>query len=125
MAILYGTETGNSEEIAKELGDLAERLHFRTIVDEMNNFTLVCLPSIVLPPRGAGSVICWTDEPNAERSGPLRFSNICSFHHWPRGHASQFDRALEKSVTEETAAWLFGQRQVHHLRSWRQLLSKV
>jgi flavodoxin len=50
MAILYGTETGNSEEIAKELGDIAERLHFRTIVDEMNNFTLVCLPVIA---RGA------------------------------------------------------------------------
>jgi sulfite reductase alpha subunit-like flavoprotein len=50
MAILYGTETGNSEEIAKELGDLAERLHFRTIVDEMNNFTLVCLPSTVPRP---------------------------------------------------------------------------
>ena len=42
MVILYGTETGNSEDIAHELGDMAERLHFRTTVDEMNNFSLVC-----------------------------------------------------------------------------------
>lgn len=42
MAILYGTETGNSEDIARELGDMAERLHFQTIVDEMNSFNLVC-----------------------------------------------------------------------------------
>jgi sulfite reductase alpha subunit-like flavoprotein len=41
MAILYGTETGNSEDIAHELGDMAERLHFQTTVDEMNSFTLV------------------------------------------------------------------------------------
>ncbi|KAB5577795.1 hypothetical protein GE09DRAFT_532223 [Coniochaeta sp. 2T2.1] len=40
MAILYGTETGNSEDIAHELGDMAERLHFQTTVDEMNNFSL-------------------------------------------------------------------------------------
>lgn len=42
MAILYGTETGNSEDIAHELGDMAERLHFQTTVDEMNSFSLVC-----------------------------------------------------------------------------------
>lgn len=42
LAILYGTETGNSEDIARELGDMAERLHFQTVVDEMNSFGLVC-----------------------------------------------------------------------------------
>lgn len=41
VAILYGTETGNSEDIAYDLGDMAERLHFQTTVDEMNSFTLV------------------------------------------------------------------------------------
>lgn len=41
MAILYGTETGNSEELAGELGKMAERLHFDTVVDEMNRFNLV------------------------------------------------------------------------------------
>ncbi|KAL2260790.1 hypothetical protein VTK26DRAFT_5116 [Humicola hyalothermophila] len=40
MAVLYGSETGNSEEIAVELGKMAERLHFQTTVDEMDAFKL-------------------------------------------------------------------------------------
>ncbi len=41
MAILYGSETGGAEEIAIELGQVAERLHFQTTVDEMDGFKLV------------------------------------------------------------------------------------
>jgi len=41
MIILYGSETGNGEEIAGELGKMAQRLHFRTVVDEMDSFKLV------------------------------------------------------------------------------------
>ncbi|KAK3306886.1 uncharacterized protein B0T15DRAFT_156431 [Chaetomium strumarium] len=40
MAVLYGSETGNAEEIAVELGKMAERLHFQTSVDEMDRFKL-------------------------------------------------------------------------------------
>ena len=36
--VLYASETGNAQEVAEELGDLAERLHFVTLVSEMNNF---------------------------------------------------------------------------------------
>ncbi|KAE8423252.1 hypothetical protein BDV36DRAFT_279212 [Aspergillus pseudocaelatus] len=35
--ILYGSETGNTQEVAEELGSLAERLHFMTQVSEMNH----------------------------------------------------------------------------------------
>ncbi|KAL2024022.1 hypothetical protein VTK56DRAFT_257 [Thermocarpiscus australiensis] len=50
MAVLYGTETGNAEEIAVELGKMAERLHFRTRVDEMDSFKLadVLHPMLVI-----------------------------------------------------------------------------
>lgn len=41
MAVLYGSETGTAEDIAGELGKSAERLHFRTTVDEMDSFKLV------------------------------------------------------------------------------------
>ena len=41
MIILYGSETGNSEDIAEELGSIAERLRFQTRVDEMDNVKLV------------------------------------------------------------------------------------
>ncbi|KAK0714976.1 hypothetical protein B0H67DRAFT_488069 [Lasiosphaeris hirsuta] len=43
IVILYGSETGNSEEIALELGKMSERLHFRTVVDEMDSFKLTDL----------------------------------------------------------------------------------
>ena len=41
ILILYGSETGNGEEIAMELAKMTERLHFNTIVDEMDGFKLV------------------------------------------------------------------------------------
>ncbi|GKT85348.1 NADPH-dependent FMN/FAD containing oxidoreductase [Colletotrichum tofieldiae] len=41
MLILYGSETGNSQDIAEEIGRDAQRLHFRTRVDEMNGAQLV------------------------------------------------------------------------------------
>lgn len=36
--ILYGTETGNSQEVAEELGVVTERLHFATHVSELDHF---------------------------------------------------------------------------------------
>ncbi|KAL2173842.1 uncharacterized protein P884DRAFT_86842 [Thermothelomyces heterothallicus CBS 202.75] len=43
MAVLYGSETGNAEDIAGELAKTAERLHFQTTVDEMDSFKLADL----------------------------------------------------------------------------------
>lgn len=42
MLILYGSETGNSEESASDVECIARRLHFRTLLEEMNNVKLVC-----------------------------------------------------------------------------------
>jgi len=42
MTVLYGSETGIAEDIAVELGAMAERLRFQTSVDEMDSFKLVC-----------------------------------------------------------------------------------
>ncbi|KAI1179445.1 hypothetical protein F4777DRAFT_534347 [Nemania sp. FL0916] len=36
MLILYGSETGNSEESASDIESMARRLHFRTRLEEMN-----------------------------------------------------------------------------------------
>lgn len=38
VLVLYASETGNAQEVAEELGDLTERLHFVTQVSEMNLF---------------------------------------------------------------------------------------
>lgn len=41
ILILYGSETGNSQDIAEELGRLCQRLHFKTRVDPLNAVDLV------------------------------------------------------------------------------------
>lgn len=40
--VLYGSETGNAQDVAEELGRLCERLRFTTQVLEMNSASLVC-----------------------------------------------------------------------------------
>jgi hypothetical protein len=41
--VLYGSETGNSQEAAEQLGRITDRLRFVTQVFEMNHVELVCL----------------------------------------------------------------------------------
>jgi sulfite reductase alpha subunit-like flavoprotein len=41
--ILYGSETGNSQDVAEELGRLARRLQFKTTVCEMDQVNIVCI----------------------------------------------------------------------------------
>ncbi|EXF85653.1 flavodoxin [Colletotrichum fioriniae PJ7] len=43
MLVLYGSETGNAQDIAEEIGRNAQRLHFKTKVDEMNGAQLSML----------------------------------------------------------------------------------
>jgi flavodoxin len=40
--VLYGSETGNAQDVAEEMGRIAERLRFDTHVAELNAITLVC-----------------------------------------------------------------------------------
>lgn len=43
ILVLYGSETGNAQDIAEELGRLCQRLHFRTRVDPLNAVDLVSI----------------------------------------------------------------------------------
>ncbi|OHE95240.1 flavodoxin [Colletotrichum orchidophilum] len=43
ILVLYGSETGNAQDIAEEIGRNAQRLHFKTKVDEMNGAQLSLL----------------------------------------------------------------------------------
>jgi hypothetical protein len=49
---LYGSETGNSQDVAEELGRLAERLHFEARVCEMDAVEIVCYLISNLPYQG-------------------------------------------------------------------------
>lgn len=40
--VLYGSETGNSQDVAEDLGRMMERLRFKTQVREMETVQLVC-----------------------------------------------------------------------------------
>lgn len=39
--VLYGSETGNAQDIAEEVGKMFRRLHFESSVEEMNAIDLV------------------------------------------------------------------------------------
>ena len=39
--VLYGSETGNAQDVAEEVGKLLQRLRFRVRVAEMNTVELV------------------------------------------------------------------------------------
>ena len=41
VLVLYGSETGNAQDMAEELGRLCARQHFRTQVDELDAIDLV------------------------------------------------------------------------------------
>lgn len=43
VLVLYGSETGNAQEVAEELAALTERLRFATHVSELNQCMPVCL----------------------------------------------------------------------------------
>lgn len=48
LLVLYASETGKSQEVAEEIGDVAERMRFPTMVAPMNAASLVW-PISVLP----------------------------------------------------------------------------
>ncbi|KAF3767798.1 riboflavin synthase domain-like protein [Cryphonectria parasitica EP155] len=48
LLILYGTETGHSQEIAEEIREAAERLRFQTLVEQMNDVSLKELAQYLL-----------------------------------------------------------------------------
>ena len=46
--VLYGSETGNAQDLAEELGRTAQRLHFSTEVIPLDSVEPVCLPFVEL-----------------------------------------------------------------------------
>ncbi|KAL4807766.1 NADPH-dependent diflavin oxidoreductase 1 [Aspergillus unguis] len=46
--VLYGSETGNAQDVAEEVGAMAERLHFTTQVSELNHFKPESLKSYTI-----------------------------------------------------------------------------
>lgn len=90
LLVLYGTETGNSQEIAQEIGRAAERLRFQTDIEEMNDVPLVS-PTIFRPaPKETWRPLeaLTRDSFTAERTGPVPPCDIRHIYNRPRGCAS-------------------------------------
>lgn len=45
--VLYGSETGNAQDMAEQLGETFERLHFQATVEEMDAVDLVRPPQFL------------------------------------------------------------------------------
>jgi sulfite reductase alpha subunit-like flavoprotein len=41
VLVLYGSETGNAQDMAEELGRVCQRLHFKSRVEELDGVDLV------------------------------------------------------------------------------------
>lgn len=86
ILVLYGSETGNAQDMAEELGRICQRLHFQTTVEELDGISLVCPPFL----SPALAMFCLTALLIAMSALTARASagHICAFHHWPRRHAA-------------------------------------
>ncbi len=82
--ILYGSETGNAQDVAEELGRLVERLHFLTRVSDMNSVDLVWITLVSC----SLSLLCLLTISDALHS--LLFLNI----HLPFSPFPQLDKEI-------------------------------
>lgn len=57
--VLYGSETGNAQDVAEEMGRITQRLRFDTEVADLNAVSLVRLESHVHSPRP--SIDCFAE----------------------------------------------------------------
>jgi len=115
--ILYGSETGNSEDVAECLGRVAERLHFSTRVSEMDQIEIV--RRLISRFRGLCLLI------SVERTDELYCCHICYIDHGTRGVSKEFEEVLEKSAEKTLASELFPSRGVYNFRFGRYFLPKV
>lgn len=52
--VLYGSQTGNAQDVAHEMARLAERLRFDSTLADLNAISLVCQARAALGTAGGG-----------------------------------------------------------------------
>lgn len=109
--ILYGSETGNAQEIAEELGRTAERLHFVTHVGECNGVKAVSVISSVfrcgLPILTALSGL----------TSLIFTCHIRGINYWPRRLPGQWASVLEDALVEKTAGNISQRCSIYAIRA--------
>lgn len=94
VLVAYGSETGNSQDVADELGGLAERLHFQVHVCELDAVKAVRRMTIL--PIGDETLIYIAGIIESVLVG-----NIRCLHDGPGGFPRQFEGLLEISTSEK------------------------
>ena len=121
--VLYGSETGNSQDVAEEMGRLTERLRFNTQVSELNSITVVCSClcsfNADLIPLSAGTDML------SETTPPTFCYPHSHLHYWTRRSASQCSSVLENAAERTPTARMLAFRAICILWSWRHFISKV
>lgn len=78
--ILYGSETGNSQDVAEELGRVAERLLFKTRVTEMDLVAIVRIMKISIC---SSPMLQYIHAYHIERVIKLRCRRFFNLYHRP------------------------------------------
>jgi hypothetical protein len=94
--VLYGSETGNAQDVAEEIARLCERLRFTTQTSELNSASLVC----TLRSESIGHVYRSSQMPADARASDNCSSMISSYLPYP-----QPDKAICPQMRK-----LFGKR---------------
>jgi len=115
--VLYGSETGTAQDVAEELGRIAERLRFDAEVAELNAITLVCMPHWTWS-RGILTVA-------AEATAPVFSNTNRHFHHRSRRPARKQPDLLESAAQRSTAPWVLATGALCVVWTWRYLISQV
>ena len=114
--VVYGSETGNAQDVAEELGRIAQRLRFDTDVAELNAISLVCA-------RGAteSSTLIHISETTAA----IRCRSDLNLHHRPGRAPCQQPEFLESPSQRPTAARVLAAADIYFFRPWRYIVPKV
>ena len=121
--VLYGSETGNSQDVAEEMGDLTERLRFNTQVSELNSITVVCS---CLCSFNANLISLSADTDMLSETTPPAFRCPHShLHYWTRRSAGQCSSVLENAEECTPTARMLAFRAIYILWPWRHFISKV
>lgn len=103
--IVYGSETGNAQEVAEELGRIAERLHFVTHVKECNDVEAVSVISLFYSQKSIDRVL--------DYSGLAFTCHLCRINYWPRRFPTQCPWILEDAFAEKTPRDFSQRRQIY------------
>lgn len=110
--ILYGSETGNAQDVAEELGRLTERLHFLTRVSDLNSVEIV---RIILNMYWwwlsyVRCIVC---------SFPIHSCPIHHLNNWTRRPTSKCSNFLEKPASPTPAKKLYAWSWIYYVRPRR------